>query len=135
MHYVSEAMRRTGVSFALDVHGEEMLPYCFLAGAGGTPSFDERRQTLEDAFISRYMAENSAMQTEHGYPVPAHGEADLTVQTYWAAEEFGCVALTLEMPFCDDANHPDPVSGWSPERAAQLGADAVPAIDEIFDAL
>ena len=32
-------------------------------------------------------------------------------------EEFGCLAMTLEMPFKDTVDTPDPVKGWSPERS------------------
>jgi murein tripeptide amidase MpaA len=38
---------------------------------------------------------------------------------------FGCLALTLEMPFKDNADLPDEVVGWSGARSARLGAAAV----------
>jgi murein tripeptide amidase MpaA len=41
--------------------------------------------------------------------------------------------MTLEMPFKDDANHPEPVTGWSPERSAQLGYDVLPAMLAVID--
>jgi murein tripeptide amidase MpaA len=36
---------------------------------------------------------------------------------------FGCLSLTLEMPFKDNANLPDERAGWSAARSARLGAD------------
>jgi murein tripeptide amidase MpaA len=35
---------------------------------------------------------------------------------------FGCLSLTLEMPFKDNANDPDEVNGWNGARSAKLGA-------------
>jgi len=41
--YLTRArMRETGVDFCLDVHGDEGLPYVFIAGADGIPSLSER---------------------------------------------------------------------------------------------
>ena len=38
------------------------------------------------------------------------------------AERFGAVSMTLEMPFKDNANLPDPNVGWSAGRSKRLGA-------------
>ena len=35
---------------------------------------------------------------------------------------FGCLSLTLEMPFKDNADVPDPHVGWNGARSAALGA-------------
>ena len=51
----------------------------------------------------------------------APGKANLTMSTNQLAERFGAVAMTLEMPFKDHERNPDPVAGWSPERAMALG--------------
>jgi murein tripeptide amidase MpaA len=34
---------------------------------------------------------------------------------------FGCLSLTLEMPFKDNANDPDAETGWNGARSAELG--------------
>ena len=39
-----EKMRETGVDFCLDVHGDEALPYVFIAGADGIPSLTDRQK-------------------------------------------------------------------------------------------
>jgi len=41
--------------------------------------------------------------------------------TNQVAQRFDCLAMTLEMPFKDNADLPDPIYGWSPERCAHLG--------------
>ena len=34
----------------------------------------------------------------------------------------------LQMPFKDTADSPDPLQGWSPERAARLGGSMLDAV-------
>jgi len=43
--------------------------------------------------------------------------------------------MTLEMPFKDNKNLPDPEFGWSPDRCAKLGSAALDPIMAILDAL
>ena len=47
---VREEMRGTGVDFCLDVHGDEALPYNFLAGPMGIPSLSEKQTELFSAY-------------------------------------------------------------------------------------
>jgi murein tripeptide amidase MpaA len=42
----------------------------------------------------------------------------------------GCVSMTLEMPFKDYAEFPDPAQGWSPERSRLLARDCLAALAE-----
>jgi murein tripeptide amidase MpaA len=46
----------------------------------------------------------------------------LTLASKWVAHRFGCVSMTLEMPFKDNANLPDGLTGWNGERSKRLGA-------------
>ncbi len=132
---VMAKMKETGVDLSLDVHGDEALPYNFIAGAEGVPAFSPADQAKLDKFLAAYKAATPAFQTEFGYPVTAPGKANLTYATTWTAHTFCCLAMTLEMPFKDDANHPEPLTGWSPERAAQLGYDVIPAMLATVDDL
>ena len=61
-------------------------------------------------------------QTRQGYEIPAPGEANMSMSTTQLAERFGCVSMTLEMPFKDNFDLPDEVYGWSPERSKFLAA-------------
>lgn len=47
------------------------------------------------------------------------------VATNWVAQAFDCLAFTIEMPFKDNADLPDPVTGWSAARARSLGASVL----------
>ncbi|MCR9269463.1 MAG: M14-type cytosolic carboxypeptidase [Hyphomonadaceae bacterium] len=131
-----EKMKETGCDLALDVHGDEALPYNFIAGTEGIPSWNDRLGNLLETFKSTYVkSSNGAFQTQFGYPKNAPGKANLTICSNALAERFDCLAMTLEMPFKDDANHPDPAFGWSPARAKQLGASALSPLLAVMSAL
>ncbi len=132
---VRERMRETGVDLCLDVHGDEELPYNFIAGADGIPSLTDHQGSLLDRFRRDLVRITPDFQIERGYPPAAPGGANLSMCTNYVAEAFGCLAMTLEMPFKDAANHPMPRSGWSPARSAQLGRACLDAIAAITDDL
>ncbi|MGE0254249.1 MAG: M14-type cytosolic carboxypeptidase [Alphaproteobacteria bacterium] len=132
--HVAARMRETGVALALDVHGEEGLPWVFLAGPDGVPSRTERQAALTSLLRTSWIAACPDLQAEHGYPSAAPGKADLRIGCNWIAETFGCPAGTLEMPFKDNSNAPDPVAGWSPARSMRLGAAALDAIAAVLAA-
>ena len=48
--------------------------------------------------------------------------------TNWSAQQFGCLAFTIEMPFKDNANLPDAGVGWNGERSKKLGAGVLLAV-------
>ena len=52
----------------------------------------------------------------------------LKLASKYIGNEFGCLSLTLEMPFKDNANLPDERVGWNGERSAALGAAMLQAI-------
>jgi len=135
VHAVLGRMDNTGVDLCLDVHGDEVLPYNFLAGPHGIPSLTERQQTVFDDFAEALARLSPDFQTEHGYPKAPPGKATMTMCTNAVAERFGCLAGTLEMPFKDAANHPEPDEGWSPARADRLGRATVDAIWAVLDRL
>ena len=132
---VREKMRETGVDFCLDVHGDEALPYNFLAGPLGIPSLSEKQKELFENFRTTLARINPDFQTVHGYPPAKPGGGNLTMCSNWVAEAFGCLAMTLEQPFKDTADTPDPVHGWSPERCRKLGASFLDALFAIVDTL
>ncbi|MGL4543828.1 MAG: M14 family metallopeptidase [Polymorphobacter sp.] len=133
--HVLDAMVATGVDFALDVHGDEALPYNFIAGFDGIPSLTTRLTDLQAAYEASLERLSPDFQTKVGYPVAPPGKANLTMSTNAVAEKFGCLAMTLEMPFKDNADLPDPVSGWSPDRSKLLGRDCLAALLEVLPGL
>ncbi|MCH8529419.1 MAG: hypothetical protein LAT65_01080 [Saccharospirillum sp.] len=122
VYYVREAMEQKGIDFCLDVHGDEALPYNFIAGAEGIPRWNDHMALQLDTYKSVLSTVCPDFQTEHGYPVSAPGTANMTLSTTFIAEHFNCLAMTLEMPFKDTTERPMPETGWSPERSMRLGA-------------
>ncbi len=135
VHHVRAAMDATGVDFAMDVHGDEAIPYVFMAGFDGIPSWTQRQGDLYKRFGTELAARTPDFQTKHGYPTAAPGKANLSMSTNQLAERFGAVAMTLEMPFKDNADAPDPLRGWSPERSRQLARDCLATLAGMIDAL
>lgn len=127
VYFVRERMHETGVDIALDVHGDEALPYNFIAGAEGVPRWNKAMETELEDFKNLLARLTPEFQTEFGYDKDAPGSADLRKCTDYVAETFGCLSMTLEMPFKDAANHPLPEVGWSPQRAMKLGASCLDA--------
>jgi murein tripeptide amidase MpaA len=124
-------MEETGVDFMLDVHGDEALPYNFIAGPHGVPDQPDHVLPLNDRFCEALKAANPDFQTEHGYPKAAPGKANLTIASKYVAHAFGCLAMTLEQPFKDSAITPDARHGWSPTRCANLGRSCLDALAAI----
>ena len=133
--HVRAAMDVTGVDFAIDVHGDEAIPYVFFAGFDGIPSWTQRQGDLYTRFGTELAARTPDFQTEHGYPAAGPGKANLSMSTNQLAERFGAVAMTLEMPFKDNADAPDRERGWSPERSRQLARDCLATLAGMIDAL
>lgn len=123
VYLVMQEMDKVGVDLYLDLHGDEALPYNFVAGSEGIPSFDAEMDALESNFKSALLMATPEFQTEFGYPKDDPGQANLTVASNAVAEKYKCMALTVEMPFKDNANLPDAAYGWSPQRSMQFGED------------
>ncbi|WP_201574685.1 M14-type cytosolic carboxypeptidase [Psychrobacter sp. H8-1] len=133
--HVINKMEETGVDLFYDVHGDEALPYVFLAGSQGTPSYNDRLANLRDRFSDVLKLASADFQSEFGYDIDAPGTANMTVATNWVAERFDCLANTLEMPFKDNDNLPDMDTGWSPERSVKLGEASLIAMLAVVDTL
>ena len=133
--YVINKMEATGVDLFYDVHGDEEIPFVFLAGSQGTPSYNDRLARLRDRFAEVLKLASADFQTEFGYDVDAPGTANMSLATHWVAERFDCLANTLEMPFIDNNNVPDADTGWSPERSVKLGEASLVAMLAVVDEL
>ncbi|MEO6361013.1 MAG: M14-type cytosolic carboxypeptidase [Sphingomicrobium sp.] len=132
---VRDAMDATGVDFAMDVHGDEAIPANFLAGFEGIPSFTDAQGDLFKLFARSLERISPDFQTDKGYEVSAPGQANMSMSTTQLAERFGCVSMTLEMPFKDNFDLPDPVYGWSPQRSKYLAAACLDALHAILPEL
>lgn len=125
VYLVRQKMLATGVDVFLDAHGDEGLPYNFVVGSEGTAAYSPRTSELESVFKSAWLAACPDFQDEFNYGQCAPGKANPTLATNWVAQQFGCLAFTIEMPFKDNANLPDAAVGWNGERSRKLGASVL----------
>ncbi|MCX9155117.1 M14-type cytosolic carboxypeptidase [Niveibacterium sp. 24ML] len=119
---VQQAMEETGVDLFLDIHGDETLPYVFIDGSHMVPGYGARNVEYQKQFLADLAAASPDFQQRHGYADDRFEHELLTLGSKWVAHRFGCVSLTLEMPFKDNADMPDPRHGWSAARSKHLGA-------------
>ncbi|MBT2135662.1 carboxypeptidase family protein [Croceibacterium sp. LX-88] len=124
------AMDETGVRFVMDVHGDEAIPANFLAGFEGIPSWSDELGAQYQRYRSILERRSPDFQTAKGYPIAGAGKANLSMSTNQLAERFGACAMTLEMPFKDNDDLPDPEQGWSPERSKLLARDCLASLVE-----
>ncbi len=125
VHWVREKMMATGVDLFLDAHGDEDLACNFVVGTEGVAGYGARMENLENAFKASWQAACPDFQTARGYGRSRPNSANLAMATNWVGQNFGCLAFTIEMPFKDNADLPDPHVGWSAERSKKLGASVL----------
>lgn len=126
--YVREKMHEIGVDMFLDVHGDEGLPYVFVAGTEGVPNYNQQIADLETLFKNALQAASPDFQDVYGYEKDAAGQANLSMATAYVGNTFGCLAYTLEMPFKDNNNLPDDDFGWNGQRSLRLGESMLTAM-------
>ena len=118
---VRDKIHETGCNLFLDVHGDESLPYVFVAGCEMLEGFTQQQQDEQQAFIDSFLQASTDFQNKHGYDPGKYREDVLQLASKYIGHTFKCVSLTLEMPFKDNANLPDEAAGWNGARSALLG--------------
>ena len=130
---VLNKIKQTGLDFGLDVHGDEALPYNFIAGTEGIPGWNHERQQQLELFKMTLANINPDFQFAHGYPTNSIGNANMSYCSNSLAERFGKLVMTLEMPFKDATDTPDSIQGWSPERCGRLAYSCLDALHLCWD--
>lgn len=133
--HILKTMELTGVDLNLDIHGDEALPYNFISSIEGIPSYDAHLKMIDEKFSESWKRISPDFQTKEGYPKNEPGKANLNICAKAIGEKFGCLSMTMEMPFKDNADLPDEIFGWSPDRSMNLGASVLHPIAEIVDDL
>ena len=93
VYHTIAAMDTAKPDLCLDVHGDESLPYNFIAGAEGIPGYTQKQADNLAAFLSAYKTASPDFQTEVGYPKSAAGKANLTMCT-----NYTCLLYTSPSP-------------------------------------
>lgn len=128
VYYVRRAIEATGCDMFFDIHGDEGLPYNFVAGSEMLPGFTEAQRAGQLRFIEAFKRATPDFQDVYGYAAGKYNADALKLASKYIGHAFGCLSLTLEMPFKDNADQPDPVVGWNGARSALLGAAMLQAV-------
>lgn len=129
---VKQKMHETGCDLFVDVHGDEALPYVFVAGSEMLEGFTSEQEAQQKRFLDCFMQASPDFQTKVGYAASKYREEVLKLASKYVAHTFKCLSLTLEMPFKDNAILPDPQVGWNGDRSAKLGAAMLlPVLDAL----
>lgn len=120
--FVKKKIHDVGCNLFLDIHGDEALPYVFVAGGEMLEGFSPQQAEQQEAFIAEFKRSSPDFQAVHGYPAGKYREEMLQLASKYIGHTFKCISLTLEMPFKDNAELPDRQTGWSGARSARLGA-------------
>ncbi|MDB5770626.1 MAG: carboxypeptidase family protein, partial [Burkholderia sp.] len=119
---VRNRIHESGCDVFLDIHGDEALPYVFVAGCEMLEGFTEQQLAAQQSFLDNFKLASPDFQTEYGYAASKYREDMLKLASKYVGHTFKCLSLTLEMPFKDNAKLPDPQVGWNGARSARLGA-------------
>ena len=133
--FALEQMSQYGVDLFLDIHGDEEIPYVFTAGCEGNPGYTQRLATLEERFRTHLSALTKDFQTTHGYTRDLPGQANMTLACNSVGQRFDCLSLTLEMPFKDNNDAPNPQTGWDGKRSKQLARDVLTTLSAMVKEL
>lgn len=119
--YVKKKIEEVGCDLFLDIHGDEGLPYVFVAGSEMLEGFSEQQMQEQTAFVNSFCAASPDFQTKFGYEASKYNEDLLKLASKYIGHTYKCVSLTLELPFKDNANMPDLEVGWDGARSMKLG--------------
>jgi murein tripeptide amidase MpaA len=121
VYYVKKKIEEVGCDLFLDIHGDEGLPYIFVAGSEMLEGFTEQQKQEQQAFVDSFCIASPDFQTKYGYAASKYSNDLLKLASKYIGHTYKCVSLTLELPFKDNADMPDPQVGWDGARSVRLG--------------
>lgn len=132
VYWILKLMDKIGVDFFLDVHGDEERPHNFFAGTQGTPNWNNHFAKLLQTLGETYQKVNPDFGSLlYNYGNDEFGKGGLNCADAQVSFRFSCFAVTLEQPYKDCLDNPEPKCGWSPKRCAKLGASFLSAFNAI----
>lgn len=132
VYWILKEMDKVGVDFLLDVHGDEEQPHVFFAATQGNPNWNNRFAKLLQTLAETYQSANPDFgNLAYNYGNDEVGKGGLNYADSQVAVRFNCLAVTLEQPYKDCFDNPEPKCGWSPKRCAKLGASFLDALAAI----
>jgi murein tripeptide amidase MpaA len=119
--HVRNKIHQVGVDMFFDIHGDEALPYVFVAGNEMLEDITAGQLEEQQEFIAQFKQASPDFQDKVGYPSGKYRASMLALASKYIGYTFKCLSLTLEMPFKDNINLPDARVGWNGARSARLG--------------
>ena len=95
VYYLLKKMDEVGCDLFLDIHGDEEIPFNFLAGSEGIPSFNERLRELQDTFSTAFVRASPDFQPKNGYTVDEPGKANLAISSNGVSTVVCCFTVTI----------------------------------------
>lgn len=127
--YTLQEMDKVGCDFFCDVHGDEGTPHNFFAGSHAMPNWTNRHaKLLQILGESLNKANPDFGNLKYNYGNDEIGGAVLNTAAEQIGHRFNCLSVTLEQPFKDCFDTPEPECGWSAPRCRRLGASILDAI-------
>lgn len=133
--FAQSQMNLYGVDAFVDAHGDEEIPHVFTAACEGNPGYTPRIARLEEQFRTTLSSLTADFQTTHGYTRDAPGQANMTLACNAVGQAYDCLSLTLEMPFKDHDDAPEPVAQWSGARSKALAGAVLETLLTMVDDL
>lgn len=119
--FVKNKIHQVGCDLFFDIHGDETLPYVFVAGNEVIEGCSAEQLAEQQEFIEHFKQASPDFQDKFGYEPGKYSADMLKLASKYIGYTFKCLSLTLEMPFKDNANLPDDQVGWNGARSARLG--------------
>jgi murein tripeptide amidase MpaA len=116
---VKNKIHETGVDMFFDIHGDEALPYNFVAGSEMLDRLHAGAPGARTPSSGATWRPARTSRTWYGYAASKYNEELLTLASKYIGHTFKCLSLTLEMPFKDNADLPDAYVGWNGARSAR----------------
>ena len=132
VRHVKGLVEKIGVDVFLDIHGEESLPYAFVMGCEGVPSYNKKMAERENRFKDYLLSASPDFQDSYGYPKKKEREANLTMASNFIGETYDCLSLTIEMPYKDCNNNPNPGQGWTAIRSKTFSHSVLTAVSNFL---
>ena len=123
--HVRQALHDAPPTMFFDAHGDEGIPYNFVSGCEMLPGISAAQKAIQQKFIDDFVRASPDFQTQYGYSAGRYSTDALKLASKYIGHTFGCLSLTLEMPFKDNDGLPNKATGWNGARSKTLGAAMV----------
>lgn len=133
VHHVLERMRRTGVDFCLDVHGDEELPYAFVANVDRVHPVPPEIEAVRERFQQQLGALDAAFRPNAGRTRAHTLAAPLGFCGPQIISRFKAPALTLEMPFKTIPQPDGSRREFGVDGSIRLGRACLTALQQVLD--